>query len=132
MSASLYNFNIEKGTSFKLNLVYKDSSGNIINITDYCARLTWTTDTGITTTFVSDNLNLSQYKFTIDGPLGLISLLFPATTTDSFNFSNARYDLELQSDTDLYVGGGKETHRLLFGSIDILDRASDINSTLVC
>lgn len=132
MSASQYDFNIEKGSSFKLSLVYKDNSGNIIDITNYCARLTWSTNTGITTTFTTDNIDLSQYSFTIDGPSGKISLLIPASITDTFDFDNARYDLELHSDTDLYTGGGKEVHRIIYGTVSIIRRNSDTTTTLAC
>lgn len=132
MSASQYDFTIEKGSSFKLCLVYKDNNGNIIDITGYCARLTWSTNTGVTTIFTTDNLNLSQYSFTIDGPTGKITLLIPASITDTFNFDNARYDLELHSDTDLYTGGGKEVHRIIYGTVNIIRRNSDTTTTLAC
>jgi hypothetical protein len=132
MSASQYDFPIEKGSSFKLSLVYKDNNGNIIDITGYCARLTWSTDTGVTTTFTTDNVDLSEYSFTIDGPTGKITLLIPASKTETFAFDNARYDLELHSNIDLYTGGGKEVNRIIYGTINIIRRNSDTTTTLAC
>ena len=123
---------IEKGSSFKLSLVYKDNSGNIIDITNYCARLTWSTNTGTTTTFTTDNIDLSQYSFTIDGSNGKLIFLLPASITNSFNFSLAKYDLELRSPEDLYEGGGKYTTRILFGTINIVKRFSQAGSEIDC
>ena len=34
MSAVLYDFNIEQGTSFRLAIVYKDKQGKIVDITN--------------------------------------------------------------------------------------------------
>ena len=124
MAASKYDFSIEQGTSFKISLIYKDSEGNPINLTNWCARLIWKTNNGNTQTFATDNLDYSVYKFTLDEPAGKLTLLIPADTTNSFNFTTAKYDLELQSPDDLYDGGGKYTTRLLFGTINLVKRNS--------
>lgn len=132
MPASKYDFPIEQGTSFRLSLVYKDQNNNVIDITNWCARLTWTTNTGIIQTFSTDNIDPSLYSFTIDGANGKITLLLPASVTNDFTFKTARYDLELQSDDDLYVGGGKETIRILYGTVSINSRYSNSNTLLEC
>jgi hypothetical protein len=132
MAASKYDFSIEQGSSFKLSLVYKDDSGNPVDLTDWCARLTWKTNTNITQTFSSENIDYSVYKFIIEPLLGKLTLLIPANTTNSFNFNNAKYDLELQSDDDLYSGGGKYIIRLLYGNIGIVKRFSQSSSLLEC
>jgi hypothetical protein len=133
MSAAKYDFTIEQGTSFKLSLIYKDSNGNIIDLTDWCARLIWKTSSANTQTFVSNNTeNLSVYNFDINGPEAKISLLFPASTTNNFDFSTAKYDLELQSPDELYTGGGKYTIRILFGTVTISKRYSQFTSNLEC
>lgn len=132
MPASQYNFAIEQGSSFRMNLVYKDDNGNIIDLTNWCARLTWITNKNTTQVFNSTNLDYSIYKFTIVGNEGKLSLLIPADTTNSFDFNTAKYDLELQSPDDLYVGGGKYTTRILYGVISIDKRFSKSESTLDC
>ena len=132
MPASQYNFIIEQGSSFRMNLIYKDDNGNIIDLTDWCARLTWTTNKNITQIFTTTNLDYSVYKFSIIGNEGKISLLIPANTTNDFDFNTAKYDLELQSPDDLYVGGGKYTTRLLYGVITISKRFSKSDSSLDC
>lgn len=132
MPASKYDFSIEQGTSFKLSLIYKDSSGNPINISNWCSRLIWTTDEGVTQVFSTHNLDYSIYKLSIDGPAGKILLQLPAATTNLFTFLKAKYDLELESPNDMYTGGGKEIIRLIFGTIKIVLRYSEDNTLLDC
>ena len=132
MAASKYDFSIEQGTSFKLSLIYKDADGVPIDLTGWCARLIWQTTTNNTQIFSSDNIDHSVYKFTIDEPNGKITLMLPASTTNSFNFNTAKYDLELRSPEDLYDGGGKYSTRLLFGTVNIVKRFSQVSSSLEC
>jgi hypothetical protein len=132
MPASKYDFPIEQGTSFKLSLIYKDSNQVPIDITDWCARLTWkSSGNNSTQVFISDNTD-SSYSFYIDGPAGKGTLLVPDSTTNDFSFSHAKYDLELQSPDDLYTGGGKYTVRILMGSVTISKRNSGSNDKLEC
>jgi hypothetical protein len=113
-------------------LVYKDDNGNPIDLTNWCARLTWKTNTNLTQTFSTENIDYSVYKFSIEPLIGKITLMIPASTTNSFTFNAAKYDLELQSDDDLYVGGGKYIIRLIYGTINIVKRFSQSSSLLEC
>jgi len=97
MSATKHDFPIEQGSSFKLQLIYKDQNNNPIDLTDYCARLTWTTNSGETSIFTTENMDLSLYSFTIDGPNGTLVLMLPASKTNTLNFDIAQYDLEIQT-----------------------------------
>lgn len=132
MAASQYDFDIEQGSSFTISIVYKDADKNIVDLTNWCARLTWTTNINITQIFSTENTDLSLYKFFIDGPNGKITLIIPATTTNDFNFKTAKYDLELQSPDDIYAGGGKYTTRILFGVINLIKRYSKTTTELDC
>ena len=132
MAAGKYDFAIEQGTSFRLSFIYKDSDGNVINLTNWCARLIWKTNTNAMQTFTSTNIDYSVYKFTIEPVLGKVTLLFPAETTNDFAFTNAKYDLELQSPDNLYVGGGKYTVRILYGIVTITKRYSQSSTALGC
>jgi hypothetical protein len=132
MAASRYDFSIEQGSSFALSIVYKDGDGNIIDLTGYCARLTWKTNNGTTQVFSSLNMSSSEYSFSINVALGKIAFMLPAETTNNLDFKTAKYDLELQSDTDLYVGGGKQTDRILYGLISVVERFSQSPSQLDC
>ena len=93
MAASKYDFSIEQGSSFTISLIYKDENGNPVDLTDWCARLTWKTNTNNTQIFSSLNNDYSVYKFIIEGVIGKITLQFPAVTTNSFVFNTAKYDL---------------------------------------
>lgn len=132
MSASIYNFSIEQGSSFKLSINYKDSDQNPINLTGYCARLTWKATNGDITVFSSLETPNSNYSFTIDGPNGNMLLLLPISVTNNYDFKTAKYDLELQSPIDLYANGGKETIRILYGTVTLIKRYSETNTVLDC
>lgn len=132
MSAQKYDFPIEQGTSFRLAITYKDKDGNVVDLSGWCARLIWTTNTGSTQVFSTENTDLSLYSFTIDGNNGKLTFLLPATITNSFTFNSAKYDLEIQSTEDLYTGGGKYTTRILFGTINIIKRFSQATSQIDC
>lgn len=132
MPASKYDFSIEQGTSFKLSLIYKDSTGTPVNISNWCSRLIWTTDEGVSQVFSTNNTDYSIYKFTIAGPEGKILLQLPAATTNLFTFLKAKYDLELESHNDMYAGGGKEIIKLIFGTVKIIPRYSENNTLLDC
>jgi hypothetical protein len=58
--------------------------------------------------------------------------LIPPETTNGFSFDTAKYDLELQSDEDFYVGAGKDVIRILYGTITLNQRYSKTNTLLDC
>jgi hypothetical protein len=132
MPAALYDFKIEQGTSFKLSLVYKDNNEVPINITGWCARLSWLTDDGTSQAFITTNEDLELYKFEIFGSEGKLLLQFPAAITNDFTFNSAKYDLELQSPSEIYSGGGNDIIRLIYGTITISKRYSEEVSVLEC
>lgn len=132
MPASKYDFSIEQGTSFKLALTYYDSTKTPINITNWCARLIWTTDDGGTQVFSTSNIDYGIYKFEIIGVEGKLLLQIPANTTNQFIFNKAKYDIELESPDDMYAGGGKEVIRLVYGTVKITHRYSEDNTVLDC
>ncbi len=132
MAAAKHDFSIEQGSSFNLSIVQKDDNNNIVDMTGYCARLIWKTNEGATQTFLTTNANYSQYKFSIDGPNGRISLQIPASVTNGYDFKSAKYDLELQSPVNHYSEGGKYTTRILYGTITIAARNIKSTSALDC
>jgi hypothetical protein len=131
MSAGKYDFSIEQGSSFTLSFIYKNENNNPVDLTGWCARLIWKTNTGTIETFSTETINAS-YRFDIDEPNGKLVLQFPASVTNNFNFNSAKYDLELQSDDDLYNNGGKYTTRILYGTITLIKRFSQTNTVLEC
>lgn len=131
MAAKTHNFSIEQGSSFRLSLTYKDNNGNPVDLTGYCARLSMKTNTGDEKVFSSGQTN-SEYKFTIDAAQGVLTLLISSSATNNYNFSSAKYDLEIQTPQDLYTGGGKYTLRILYGTINIIKRFSQTSTALEC
>jgi len=132
MAASQYDFSIEQGSSFKLSLVYNDTNGNPMNLSGYCSRLNWLTDDSATQSFLTTNTDFSQYSFTITAPSGNIVLQIPASITNTYSFSTAKYDLEIESPTNIYASGGHQVTRLLYGDITIIKRFSESSSLLDC
>ena len=132
MPASKYDFSIEQGSSFKLSLIYMDSSDVAINITGWCGRLIWTTDEGIVQVYSTTNVDYTLYKFTLTGAEGKLLLQLPASKTNLFSFTTAKYDLELESPTEMYTSGGKEIIRLIYGTVKIIHRYSENDTLLGC
>lgn len=132
MAAGRYDFAIEQGSTFRLSLVYKDSGKNIIDLTGWCARLTWKNNKGSTYQFLTTNTDFSEYKFTIDGPNGTISLIIPAAVTNQYLFNSAKYDLELLSSDPISFQTGDYVTRILFGDIKIVSRYTKSNNEMSC
>lgn len=131
MAAAKYDFDIEQGSSFTISFTYKDSTNTVVNISNWCARIIMTTSDNQTITYSSGTTS-SNYKMSLDGPTGKITLLLPAITTNNFTFKTAKYDLELESDDVLYSGGGNYTNRILYGVITIVKRISNNSTILDC
>lgn len=122
--ATQYNFEIEKGSVFYISFEYRDESNNIINLTNYCARLSIQStvpDTNTKLTYITDNIN-PTYSFTISPDQGLIVLQLAASTTEAFNFTNAAYDLDLKLPNAQFAGAGDNITRILYGNIGITSR----------
>jgi hypothetical protein len=132
MAASRYDFAIEQGSTFKISLVYKDGAKNVIDLTGWCARLTWKNNKGNMYQFFTTNTDYGQYKFSIDGPNGVISLIIPASSTNQFLFNNAKYDLELLSPDPISSETGEYVTRILFGDIKIVPRYTNSNNEMSC
>jgi hypothetical protein len=119
MAATEYNFSISNGKAYYISFDYKDNNQQTINLTNWCARLSIQPSVGNKITYITDNTN-SQYSFIIQPDLGRLILKLPASTTGSFDFPNAVYDLDLKAPNELYPGSGSQIIPLLKGSITIL------------
>lgn len=120
MPAADYNFTIDRGAGYYIAFDYKDNNNITINLTNWCARFSYLPE-GSTTpvTYISDTINAS-YSFIIQPELGKIILKLPATTTQSFNFNFAVYDLDLKSPNELYPGSGNQIIKLLKGTFTMI------------
>lgn len=131
MAAAEYNFNIEQGSSYSLTFIYKNNQGVPIDISNWCARMLLTTSDNQTISYVTGTTN-SDYKMSIDGPNGKITLLLSATSTNNFTFKSAKYDFELESSDTFYTGGGQYVTRVLFGVITVVKRNSKNSTQMEC
>jgi hypothetical protein len=132
MPATKYDFNIEQGSSFELIITYKTSSDQIVDLTGWCARLTWRSNKRELSSYVTDNTDLQSYNFYIIEAEGRLVFQLPASVTNNFNFQSAKYDLELQAPTNIYTDGGKKVERILYGTINIIPRFSQNPNLTVC
>jgi len=85
----------------------------------------------VTYKYKSSNTDYTNYTFSV-GANGRISLILPANTTNTFGFSKAKYDLDLESPNDWSAGGDKHIARILYGNINIVKRYSASNTQGVC
>ena len=109
MTAGIYNFTIDQGSNWNLNVVYKDSTGTVINLTGYTAamqlRQNYNSDTAELT------LNTSNGGIVITGAQGKLVLSATAIQTGALDAGFYVYDLEISS-------GGVVT-RLIQGQITV-------------
>jgi subtilisin-like proprotein convertase family protein len=122
MAAITYDFNIEQGSYYEITFVYQDPNGNPVDISDWCAVLQWTDSNNNRTVFSNRNKNLNYDLSTYSD--GRITFSLPATTTNTYSFDFALYDLDLQEPNEQYQGSGYRTFRLSTGRAFIIRRSN--------
>ncbi len=110
MSAGVYNFIIEQGTTFQRDFVYKDSNNVVVNLTNYTARMQIRPSKDSTVILVE--ATTANGKLSIAGAQGKISLVLMPSDTNLVGFDVGVYDLEIES------AGGVVT-RLLEGTVEV-------------
>ena len=108
MSAGSYDIYIEQGATLSLPIVWKDSSGTVINITGYTARMQVRQSVNSPTVLLS--ATTANGKLVIDGAAGKVTITLSASDTASITWLTGVYDLEL-------VSGGGEVNRVLEGRL---------------
>jgi hypothetical protein len=100
MSAGLYKILCEQGATFQLPLVWKDASGNPVNVTG------WTAQMDVRKTKQSEasivELSTENGRITLGGDTGQIDLLIPATVTATLDPGAYVYDLDLINEQTVY------------------------------
>lgn len=110
MAAATHNITIEQGATFRLDLLWKDSTGAPVNLSGYSARMQ--VRQKITDTAKLLDLSTGNGAITLGGAAGTISVVAAATATDDITAKQGVYDLELES------GSGVVT-RLVQGCVTI-------------
>ena len=109
MAAGKYNFIIEQGATTNFEIVYKDSSGNPIDLTGYTARMDLRATPRASTSYLTlssslgpcgTGLNMSgSGGLSASKPLtsGSIGVYISAASSSALTFTEASYDLEIVS-----------------------------------
>ena len=110
MVAARYDITIEQGSKFESTIIYKDSNGNIVDLTGYTAEMQIRETVASATTLIT--LSTSNGRITITGASGQIDLSINATDTDDLDFERGVYDLEITP-----ASGADNTIRILQGKV---------------
>lgn len=125
MPAGRYNFLIEQGSTFQLNLQYKDSNGDPVDLTGFYGRMQIRPTVSSNTVYLtlSSSLNPDGTGLNFSGSnndqppqSGSIGIYIASCTSSLLNFDGqAYYDLEI------YTGSGAcpITTRLIEGQVQI-------------
>lgn len=122
MAAGNYSFTIEQGTTVNFEIQYTDSGSNPINLTGYSGKMqiksNFADDNPVTYATLSSSLAPDGTGLNFSGSTGIkpptsgsIGIFVSAASSSAFNFTKARYDLEITS--------GSVVTRLLQGTITL-------------
>lgn len=108
-TAGTYNFVMDQGATFTLQMVYQNGAGVPINLTGYTAKMQLRLKFGSPDAALT--LSTENGGLTIDGPTGTISIL--ATDEQTLALDPALYVYDL----DIISGGTIE--RLVMGQVTV-------------
>lgn len=106
MAAGRYSFTIEQGSTLNLELQYKDSSGNPINLTSYSAKMQIRPSVASSTVYITlssslaadgTGLNFSGSNGTTPPTSGSIAIYVSSASSSLLTFDTGVYDLEITS-----------------------------------
>lgn len=120
MPAGKYNLLIEQGATFQLELQYKDSNNNAIDLTGYSGRMQIRPSIGSTVSYLclssslqadGTGLNFSGSDGSTPPSSGSIGIYISAISSSALTFDQGVYDLEIAS--------GSFVARLLQGNVQL-------------
>lgn len=130
MVAINYNFQIEKGSDFEISFIYTDETGSPVDLSDRCVVLSIVPEESSTiepfsyTNEPSEQTNTNK-GFVTTNASGIITIKLFAIETNTFNFNNAFYDLDVRGLDNF------SNTRISTGSIEIVQRNSILETTPV-
>lgn len=120
MAAGKYSFVIEQGSTFQLELQYKDSTGTAVSLVGYSGRMqirpSVTSDTvylSLSSSLQADGtgINFSGSNGSTPPTSGSIGIYISAVSSSALSFDQAVYDLEIVS--------GSVVTRLIEGQVKL-------------
>lgn len=120
MSCGKYNFTIKRGATKVFTVEYTNSSGSIINISNYSASMQFRTDIDATSalSLSSTGSTANNSKLSITPTSGSIRVYISAADTNLLTQDSYFYDLELYTAADPYSQSDPEyVIRLLEGLV---------------
>jgi hypothetical protein len=109
MQAAQYDIAIEQGATYIRMFVWRNDDGPV-NLEGYTARMQIRRNPSAEDVLFS--ATTENTLLSINAAEGKVTLVVPATTTETFDWRNARYDLELES-------SGGVVYRLVQGSVTV-------------
>ena len=106
MSAGKYSFVIEQGSTFERELIYQNSTGTPIDLTNYSARMQFRPAPGSSTLYLTlssslmpdgTGLNMNGLNGVTPRTSGSIGIVISAASSSMLTFDEAAYDLEIYS-----------------------------------
>jgi hypothetical protein len=106
MSAGKYSFVLEQGSTFDIEIQYKDTTGSAVDLSGYSGKMqirpTIASETVYLTLSSSLNgdgtgLNFSGSNGSIPPTSGSVGIFISATSSSALDFTEAVYDLEITS-----------------------------------
>ena len=114
MSAGTYDFSIEQGTTFTLNLSYKNSAGSVIDLSSgYTAKMKIkdSPDGEVIASTESADSPKNTISIALASASNNIVVTIASSATSAFTFESAVYDLQLVS--------GSVTERVIEGRVKL-------------
>jgi hypothetical protein len=108
--AGIYNITADQGATFSRQLTWKDSTGAVVNLTGYTARMQLRSNVEATGSAVL-SLTTENNRIVLGGTAGTIALGVAASAMEAVGAATYVYDLELVS--------GSVVTRLVQGTFEI-------------
>ena len=110
MAAATHDFIIEQGVTTSKAFIWKDSAGDVIDLTGYSARMQIRESLASNSTLLS--ATNANGQLVIAAADGKVTLTLTATETAALTFTSGLYDLEL-------VSSGGTVTRLVQGTVTL-------------
>ena len=126
MAAGKYSFVIEQGSTTNFSIVYADSTGTPVDLSQYSAKMQIRPYPGSNDVIVtlSSSLNGDGTGLNMSSSIsGSIGIYIASCTSSMFNFNEASYDLDIISGS----GACPYVNRILEGKVKLSKEVTVIN-----